>query len=185
MIAKITRGSRPGDIGAYLHGAGKANEHQHYRNGKLETGGVAIGRNFAVWGATRPDSWVRDMREAIATRPEIKNPVWQVSLRNTANDRRQAQTACSELEKAYGLETASRRRENTRKRSFAAEVKAHRERAEHLRISREETALSAELARRARGVPVSKTVTASKSTTGRNQRRTRGVSRDTGRGFER
>lgn len=64
-------------------------------------------------------------------------------------------------------------------------MKAHRERAEDLRISREETVLSTELARRARGVPVSKTVTVSKSATGRNQWKTRGVSRDTGRGFER
>lgn len=218
MIAKITRGSRPGDIGAYLHGAGKANEHQYYRNGKLHSGGVVIGGNLALWGSTTPEYWARDMRETIATRPDIKNPVWQVSLRNTANDRtlsdadwrditqtfaekmgfenhpwvvvrhgddhvhlvvsrvddlgqvwhgrndrRQAQTACSELEEAYGLERAPRRRQNTRKRTFAAEVKAYRERAEDLATDRAEIANVIEIMRRSRPNGGSRTVTAKKS----------------------
>ena len=40
MIAKITRGERVGSIAAYLHGPGKANEHQYKRGGQTHTGGA-------------------------------------------------------------------------------------------------------------------------------------------------
>lgn len=166
MIAKITRGKNPGDIGAYLHGPGKANEHTYTAAGQRVSGGVVVGSNIGAEGQTDPRWWAAELRKALSTRPEIKNPVWHASLRNTAtdrtlmneewadigqsfaedmgyaehpwvmvrhgddhvhivvsrvddlgqvwharNDRRAAQTSCSKLENAYGLEAAPRRRE--------------------------------------------------------------------------
>nr|WP_176704844.1 relaxase/mobilization nuclease domain-containing protein [Arthrobacter sp.]AXV46232.1 Relaxase/Mobilization nuclease [Arthrobacter sp.] len=169
MIAKITRGKNPGDIGAYLHGPGKANEHTYTAAGQRVSGGVVIASNIAMEGHFDPSQWAGELRKAMHTRPEIKNPVWHASLRNTTqdrtlsdavwadigqsfaedmgfadhpwvmvrhghdhvhlvvsrvsdegevwharNDRRAAQTACTKLEKAYGLETAPRRREQVK-----------------------------------------------------------------------
>lgn len=166
MIAKITRGKNPGDIGAYLHGPGKANEHTYTAAGQRVSGGVVVGSNIGAEGQTDPRWWAGELRKALNTRPEIKNPVWHASLRNTKgdrtlsndqwadigqsfaedmgyaehpwvmvrhgddhvhivvsrvddvgevwharNDRRAAQTTCTKLEKAYGLEAAPRRRE--------------------------------------------------------------------------
>lgn len=166
MIAKITRGKNPGDIGAYLHGPGKANEHTYTVAGQRVSGGVVVGSNIGMDGQTGPRLWAGELRKALNTRPEIKNPVWHASLRNTKgdrtlsndqwadmgqsfaedmgyaehpwvmvrhgddhvhivvsrvsdvgevwharNDRRAAQTACTKLEKVYGLEAAPRRRE--------------------------------------------------------------------------
>ena len=166
MIAKITRGSRAGDIGAYLHGPGKANEHVYYdATGQQHSGGQVIGSNIGAEGQTDPARWVPELRAAQQTRPEITKSIWQASLRNTANDRvlsndewaeiaqsfaekmgfenhpwvavrhgadhvhivvsrvdyegnvwhgrndrRQAQTACQQLERTHGLEVAARRR---------------------------------------------------------------------------
>lgn len=87
MIAKITRGNRPGDIGAYLHGPGKANEHVYKRGGKDVPGGVVIASSIGAEGQTDPSRWAADLRAAISTRPGIRRPVWQASLRNTAQDR--------------------------------------------------------------------------------------------------
>jgi Relaxase/Mobilisation nuclease domain len=88
VIAKITRGTRPGDIAAYLHGPGKANEH-HYRIGNRRyPGGMVIGGNLGREGNTDGAVWAADLREAAGTRPEIKKPVWQVSLRCAPGDRR-------------------------------------------------------------------------------------------------
>lgn len=166
MIAKITRGTRVGDIGAYLHGPGKANEHT-YRDtsGATRQGGIVIASNLGAEGHTSPESWAKEIRAAHNSRPEIVKPIWHASLRNTANDRimsdqewadagqtfaermgfddhpwvmvrhgddhihivvsrvndegavwharndrRQAQTACTELEHTYGLEHAPRQR---------------------------------------------------------------------------
>lgn len=169
MIAKITRGKNPGDIGAYLHGPGKANEHTYTAAGQRVSGGVVVGSNIGAEGQTDPRWWAGELRKALNTRPEIKNPVWHASLRNTKgdrtlsndqwadigqsfaedmgyaehpwvmvrhgddhvhivvsriddvgevwharNDRRAAQTACTKLEKAYGLEAAPRRREQVK-----------------------------------------------------------------------
>lgn len=169
MIAKITRGKNPGDIGAYLHGPGKANEHTYTAAGQRFSGGVVVGSNIGAEGQTDPRWWAGELRKALNTRPEIKNPVWHASLRNTKgdrtltndqwadigqsfaedmgyarhpwvmvrhgddhvhivvsrvddvgevwharNDRRAAQTACTKLEKAYGLEVAPRRREQVK-----------------------------------------------------------------------
>lgn len=87
MIAKITRGSNPGNIGAYLHGPGRANEHVYKRGGQVRSGGVVIGGNLGADGQSEPKIWVKEMRAAMRTRPEITKPIWQVSLRNTAEDR--------------------------------------------------------------------------------------------------
>lgn len=87
MIANITRGANPGNIGAYLHGPGTANEHTYMQGGKTHVGGVVIGGNLHLNGDAMPDFWVKEMRAAMRTRPEIGNPIWHVSLRNTANDR--------------------------------------------------------------------------------------------------
>lgn len=87
MIAKITRGSNPGDIGAYLHGPGKANEHAYEFGGSKHSGGIVIASNIAMEGHLDPSKWAGELRKAINTRPEIKNPVWHTSLRNTAQDR--------------------------------------------------------------------------------------------------
>ncbi len=87
MIAKITRGSNPGDIGAYLHGPGKANEHVYEVAGSTRSGGVVVASNIGMEGHTDPTKWAGELRKAMHTRPEIKNPVWHASLRNTAQDR--------------------------------------------------------------------------------------------------
>lgn len=176
MIANITRGDNPGNIGAYLHGPGTANEHTFQHQGKTYSGGVVIGGNLHLNGELTPKAWVKEMRAAMRTRPEIKNPIWHVSLRNTANDRilsnaewadagqtfaermgfenhpwtmvrhgadhvhivvsrindagevwhgrhdrRNAQRACAELERTYGLEKAPRRRQQAAKQSVTAE----------------------------------------------------------------
>jgi hypothetical protein len=169
VIAKITRGKNPGDIGAYLHGPGKANEHTYTAAGQRVSGGVVVGSNIGAEGQTDPRWWAGELRKALNTRPEINNPVWHASLRNTKadrtlsndqwadigqsfaedmgyaehpwvmvrhgddhvhivvsrvsdvgevwharNDRRSAQTACTKLEKSYGLEAAPRRREQVK-----------------------------------------------------------------------
>lgn len=88
MIAKITRGSRVGDIAAYLHGPGKANEHQ-YRDGSTRVrGGQVIGGNLGRDGDQDGSRWAQDLRAAQSTRPEIKNAIWQTSLRSAPGDRR-------------------------------------------------------------------------------------------------
>lgn len=88
MIANITTGSRPGDIGAYLHGPGKANEHTYTDHRDREvSGGVVIGGTLGAVRHTEPTQWAQRMRQAIATRPEARRPVWHASLRNTENDR--------------------------------------------------------------------------------------------------
>lgn len=87
MIAKITRGNNPGDIGAYLHGPGNANEHVYEFGGSRRSGGIVIASNVGMEGHTDPAQWAGELRKALHTRKEIKNPVWHVSLRNTAQDR--------------------------------------------------------------------------------------------------
>lgn len=83
MIAKITRGSDPGRIGAYLHGPGRAEEHVH--EGRL--GGAVIAGTVPVLEPRAAGEWVGEMRAAIARRPDIVRPVWQASLRSAPGDR--------------------------------------------------------------------------------------------------
>ena len=87
MIAKITRGNNPGDIGAYLHGPGNANEHVYEFGGSKHSGGIVIASNIGMEGHLEPSKWAGELRKAINTRQEIKNPIWHTSLRNTAQDR--------------------------------------------------------------------------------------------------
>ena len=88
MIAKITRGERAGDIAAYLHGPGKANEHEYTVGHMRRSGGIVIGGNLGREGHTDGASWAADLREAAGTRPDITKPIWQVSLRTAPGDRR-------------------------------------------------------------------------------------------------
>jgi len=88
MIAKITRGERSGDIAAYLHGPGKANEHQYTVGNVRHSGGMVIGGNLGREGHSDGASWAADLREAAGTRPDIRKPIWQVSLRTAPGDRR-------------------------------------------------------------------------------------------------
>jgi hypothetical protein len=88
MIAKITRGERAGDIAAYLHGPGKANEHEYTLGHVRRSGGIVIGGNLGREGHTDGASWAADLREAAGTRPDISKPIWQVSLRTAPGDRR-------------------------------------------------------------------------------------------------
>lgn len=82
MIGKITKGSRTGSIGAYLHGPGRANEHSYKtETGKVESGGQVIASNLAVIGDTDSKRWAAQMRQPLALRDrEVKQPIWQVSL---------------------------------------------------------------------------------------------------------
>lgn len=88
MIAKITRGERPGDIAAYLHGPGNANEHEYTLGHVRRSGGIVIGGNLGREGHTDGATWAADLREAAGTRPDIGKPIWQVSLRTAPGDRR-------------------------------------------------------------------------------------------------
>lgn len=88
MIAKITRGERAGDIAAYLHGPGKANEHEYTLGHLRLSGGIVIGGNLGREGHTDGASWAADLRETAGTRPDITKPIWQVSLRTAPGDRR-------------------------------------------------------------------------------------------------
>ena len=181
VIAKITRGQRVGDIAAYLHGPGKANEHQYLRDGRRHSGGMVIASNIGAEGATDPAEWAADLRHTQKQRPDITKPIWQASLRaapgdrsmddrewsdiasrfmdemgvgehpwvavrhgedhihvvvtrvndtgevwHGRNDRRQAQAACTRIEKQHELEQAPRRRVQSKK-TITEQRAEHRE----------------------------------------------------------
>jgi len=88
VIAKITRGTRVGDIAAYLHGPGKANEHRYRDGSEIIWGGQVIGGNLGREGDHTGVRWAQDLRAAQAMRPEIKYAIWQTSLRTAPGDRR-------------------------------------------------------------------------------------------------
>jgi hypothetical protein len=88
VIAKITRGSRAGDIAAYLHGPGKANEHRYTKDHAGQRGGMVIGGNLGREGETDGTRWAQDLRAAARTREDIGKPIWQVSLRTAPGDRK-------------------------------------------------------------------------------------------------
>ncbi|MGP9788175.1 relaxase/mobilization nuclease domain-containing protein [Glutamicibacter sp. 287] len=48
---------------------------------------MVVGSNIGAEGQTDPRWWAGELRKALNTRPEIKNPVWHASLRNTSTDR--------------------------------------------------------------------------------------------------
>ena len=101
MIAKITRGKNPGDIGAYLHGPGHSNEHEYLLGRSKRSGGIVIGSNIGMEGHTDPGKWAGELRKAMYTRPEIKNPVWHASLRNTAQDRTLSDAAWADMGQSF------------------------------------------------------------------------------------
>lgn len=85
MITKITRGSRVGDIAAYLHGPGKHNE--HFLEDGRTPGGEVIASNVGASGDRDPAFWVSQLRDAHKQRPDIGKPIWQCSLRVAETDR--------------------------------------------------------------------------------------------------
>lgn len=88
MIAKITKGNRPGDIAAYLHGPGSKDEHKYRDGTRVHEGGRVIGGNLGREGDTDGRRWAADLRAAIAERDrKTSKPVWHVSLRNAPGDR--------------------------------------------------------------------------------------------------
>lgn len=81
MIGKITKGTRTGSIGAYLHGEGRANEHRYEQGGRTHSGGIVIGSNLPVVGDTDSKRWAAEMRKPLRVRERaVKQPIWQVSL---------------------------------------------------------------------------------------------------------
>ena len=82
MIGKITKGARAGAIGAYLHGAGKANEHTYQAGDERRSGGIVIGSNHRHFvGDTDPSRWAVEMRKPLQLRERaVAKPIWQVSL---------------------------------------------------------------------------------------------------------
>ncbi len=86
MIAKITRGKNPGDIGVYLHGPGKrmSTPIRLLGNGLWRCDG-----RVKHWHGGQTDARLRarEMHKALNTSLDIKNPVWHASLRNTKADR--------------------------------------------------------------------------------------------------
>lgn len=85
MITKITRGSRVGDIAAYLHGPGKHNEHV-LEDGRTP-GGYVVASNLGANGDRDPAFWTSQLRAAHQQRPDIGKPIWQCSLRAAETDR--------------------------------------------------------------------------------------------------
>src|SRR5699024_1770471 len=81
-------GTRVGDIAAYLHGPGKADEHQYVKDGQRHSGGVVIASTIGAEGATDPAEWAADLRHTQQTRPDITKPIWQTSLRAAPGDRK-------------------------------------------------------------------------------------------------
>ena len=88
MIGKISRGSRPGDIGRYLHGEGHLGEHVYRDERDRERpGGIVIGGNLAREGDTDERGWAADLRLAAQGRPDSQRPIWHASLRCAPGDR--------------------------------------------------------------------------------------------------
>ena len=84
MITKITRGTRVGDIAAYLHGPGKHNEHV-LEDGRTP-GGSVIASNIAANGDRDGAYWAPQLRQAHQHRPDIGKPIWQCSIRAADTD---------------------------------------------------------------------------------------------------
>ena len=97
MIAKISTGSDPKGLAAYLHGPGKATPHS-YRNeaGRLIAGGTVIAGSVQVT-ARNPQRWGRDFERAAATNARVGKPVWHCSLRCAPGDRRLTDTEFADI----------------------------------------------------------------------------------------
>ncbi|MDH6171027.1 hypothetical protein M2284_005334 [Rhodococcus sp. LBL1] len=97
MIAKISTGSDPKGLAAYLHGPGKATPHS-YRNeaGRLIAGGTVIAGSVQVT-AKNPTRWGRDFERAAATNARVGKPVWHCSLRCAPGDRTLTDTEFADI----------------------------------------------------------------------------------------
>src|SRR5699024_451000 len=139
VIAKITRGTRVGDIAAYLHGPGKADEHQYVKDGQRHSGGVVIASTIGAEGATDPAEWAADLRHTQQTRRgfagregagrnhiELSRASADGEVWHGRNDRRAAQRAGTVLDKAHGLSQAPRRKVQP-KRAVTTQREAWRE----------------------------------------------------------
>lgn len=82
MIGKITKGTRTGAIGAYLHGPGRANEHRYYEGKTVQVGGKVLASNLPqVVGDIDSKRWAAELRKPLQLRDrEVVKPIWQVSL---------------------------------------------------------------------------------------------------------
>ena len=87
MIAKISTGSDPKGLAAYLHGPGKATPHS-YRNeaGRLIVGGKVICGTVPVTEKNQL-RWGRDFERAAKSNVRVKKSVWHCSLRCAPGDR--------------------------------------------------------------------------------------------------
>lgn len=85
MITKITRGRRVGDLGAYLHGPGRNNE--HVLEDGVTRGGEVVASNIGANGDRAPAYWAGQLRAAHHHRPDIERPIWQCSIRAHEQDR--------------------------------------------------------------------------------------------------
>lgn len=87
MIAKISTGSDPKGLAAYLHGPGKATPHS-YRNeaGRLIVGGKVICGSVSVTEKNQL-RWGRDFERAAKSNVRVKKSVWHCSLRCAPGDR--------------------------------------------------------------------------------------------------
>jgi hypothetical protein len=97
VIAKISTGSDPKGLAAYLHGPGKATPHT-YRNeaGRLIAGGTVIAGSVQVT-AKNPQRWGRDFERAAKSNARVKNSVWHCSLRCAPGDRRLTDTEFADI----------------------------------------------------------------------------------------
>lgn len=76
-------------MGRSIRRPAKGGSPHHYTIGNIRySGGVVIGGNLGREGNTHGAVWAADLREAAGPRPEIKKPIWQVSLRCAPGDRR-------------------------------------------------------------------------------------------------
>ncbi|WP_301851136.1 relaxase/mobilization nuclease domain-containing protein [Rhodococcus pyridinivorans] len=97
MIAKISTGSDPKGLAAYLHGPGKATPHSYRTEaGRLIVGGTVIAGSVQVT-AKNPTRWGRDFERAAATNARVGKPVWHCSLRCAPGDRRLTDTEFADI----------------------------------------------------------------------------------------
>jgi len=101
MLAKLTRGTRVAELAAYLHGPGKANEHQYHRGPRLISGGIVIGGNLGGTGDHTGVRWAQELRAAQSTRPDVTKAIWHLSLRCAPSDRRLSDAEWAEAEATF------------------------------------------------------------------------------------
>lgn len=87
MIAKISTGSDPKGLAAYLHGPGKETPHT-FRNerGRLIAGGKMLCGTVHV-SEKNPTRWGKDFARAARTNAKVVKSVWHCSLRCAPGDR--------------------------------------------------------------------------------------------------